>query len=154
MQDAQANSLGNELLVGTKVVDQGRVKVCRELCHLIRAHLPQLKPGGQCLTEPSQLVYLKPLRLEGFPRIHGQLARIGSRYQVLPSWGWGNHHIPGVQQLEERCGGFILWISRREMEIEDGEGHLRLSSRVRKYLPHAAFEDRCHATVQARVTIE
>jgi hypothetical protein len=40
------------------------------------------------------------------------------------------------------------------MEIEDGEGHLRFSSRVRKYLPHATFENRCHATVQARITIE
>jgi len=47
-----------------------------------------------------------------------------------------------------------MWVSRREMEIEHGEGHLGLSSWVLKYLSHAAFEDRCHATVQARITIE
>jgi PIN domain nuclease of toxin-antitoxin system len=59
-----------------------------------------------------------------------------------------------VQQLQERRGIFILWISRWEMEIKHGEGHLRLFSGVRNYLPHAACEDRGHAPVQARVTIE
>jgi len=101
IQDAQADSSGNELFVGTKVVDQGRIKVHCELRHLFQAHVPQFKPTGQCLTEPSQLIDIELFCLEGFAMIHGQLARIGRSNQVLPSRGGRNHHIPRTQQLEE-----------------------------------------------------
>jgi hypothetical protein len=70
--------------VGRKVVNEGGVKVHRELRDLCKLHLPQLKPAGQYLTEPSQLIDIELLRLECFPGIHGQLARIGSSYQLLP----------------------------------------------------------------------
>ena len=46
------------------------------------------------------------------------------------------------------------WVTRQEMKIEYGEGHLRLSSRIRKDPPHAAFDDRRDDTVQARIPIE
>jgi hypothetical protein len=128
MQDAQTDSPGNELFVGTKVVDQGRIQVCCELRHLFQAHLPQFKPAGQCLTEPSQLVDIELTCLEGFSMIRLQLTRIGSSYQVLPSGGWGNHHIPGLKQLEEQQGMFMEWITGQEMKIEDGEGHAGLLS--------------------------
>ena len=46
------------------------------------------------------------------------------------------------------------WITRQEMKIEYGEGHMGLLLRIRKDLPHAAFDDRRDTTVQARITIE
>jgi hypothetical protein len=45
-------------------------------------------------------------------------------------------------------------VAREEMKVEYGEGHLRLSSRIRKDPPHAAFDDRRDDTVQARIPIE
>jgi len=40
------------------------------------------------------------------------------------------------------------------MKIEHGEGHAGLLLCIHKDPPHAAFDDRCDATVQARITIE
>src|SRR5262249_47051556 len=53
VQDAYAASPRYELFVGTKVVDQGTTEIRGELRDLFRAHLPQFKPAGQRLTEPS-----------------------------------------------------------------------------------------------------
>jgi len=46
------------------------------------------------------------------------------------------------------------WVTRQEMKIEYGEGHTGLLSCIRKDPPHAAFDDRCDPTMQARITIE
>src|SRR5262249_44391232 len=75
MQDAQTDSPGHELLVGSKVVDEGGIKLCGELRHLFEPHLPQFKSAGQCLTESSQLVDIELCCLEGFAMIHGSLPR-------------------------------------------------------------------------------
>jgi hypothetical protein len=112
MQDTQTHSPGHELFRRTKVVNQGRIQVYCELRHLFQAYVPQFKPAGQCLTEPSQLVDIELFCLEGFAVIHGQLTRIGRSDQVLPRWGGSNHHIPGLQQLEEQHGMFMEWIIR------------------------------------------
>jgi hypothetical protein len=48
----------------------------------------------------------------------------------------------------------MVRVARKELKVEYGEGHLRLSSRIRKGPPHAAFDDRRDNTVQARITIE
>jgi hypothetical protein len=40
MQDAHADCPGYELFVGTKVVNQGTIQICRELRQLFQAHLP------------------------------------------------------------------------------------------------------------------
>src|SRR5262252_5574981 len=126
MQDAHADTPGYELFVGTKVIDQGRMQICGELRHLFQAHLPQFKPAGQCLTEPSQLIDIELFCLKGFATIHRQRARIGCRYQVPPRWGGGNDHIPGLEQLEERQGIWMEWVAREETKIEYGEGHTGL----------------------------
>jgi hypothetical protein len=92
--------------------------------------------------------------LKGFATIHGQRARIGCSYQALPRWGGGNDHIPGLEQLEEPQGICMEWVTRQEMKIEYGESHTGLLLCIRKDPPHAAFDDRCDTTVQARITIE
>ena len=72
----------------------------------------------------------------------------------MPRWGGGNDHSPRWEQLEEQQGICMEWITRQEMKIEYGEGHMGLLLRIRKDLPHAAFDDRRDTTVQARITIE
>jgi|SRR5215471_7470656 len=126
MQDAQADSSGHELFMGTKVVDQGRIQICGKLHHLCQTHLPQDKPAGQGLTEPSQFIDVELFSLKGFAMIHDQLARIGRSDQVLPCWGGGDYHIPGLKQLEEQQGTCVEWVTRQEMKIEYGEGHVGL----------------------------
>jgi len=42
---------------------------------------------------------------------------------------------------------FMEWITRQEMKIEHGESRAGLCLGVCKDLPHAAFDDRCDATV-------
>src|SRR3974377_2568644 len=91
---------------------------------------------------------------KGYATIHGQRVRIGCSYQVLPRWGGGNDHIPGLEQLEELQGICMEWVTRQEMKIEYGEGHTGLLLCIRKDPPHAAFDARCHTTVQARITIK
>jgi hypothetical protein len=59
-----------------------------------------------------------------------------------------------LELLEEQGGIWMERVARKEMKVEYGEGHLRLSSRIRKDPPHAAFDDRRDNTVQARITIE
>jgi hypothetical protein len=49
---------------------------------------------------------------------------------------------------------FMERVTRQETKIEHGEGHAGLLSRVRKDLPHATFDNRSDATVQARIVIE
>src|SRR5215472_15363872 len=61
MQDAHADSPGYELFMGTKVVDQDTIEIRRELRDLFRAHLPQFKPAGQRLTEPSAFSRRTPI---------------------------------------------------------------------------------------------
>jgi hypothetical protein len=154
MQDAHADASAHELFVGAKVIDQGRIQICGEFCHVFQANLPQFKPAGQCLTEPSQPIDIELFRLKGFAMVHGQRTRIGCSYQVLPCRGGGNDHIPRLEQLEEQRSIRMEWVTRKETKIEDGERHTGLLLRIRKDLPHAAFDDRCDTTVQARVTIE
>jgi hypothetical protein len=59
-----------------------------------------------------------------------------------------------LEQLEEQQGICMEWVTRQEMKIEYGEGHTGLLSCIRKDPPHAAFDDRCDPTMQARITIE
>jgi hypothetical protein len=73
---------------------------------------------------------------------------------VLPRWGGSDHHIPGLKLPEEQQGMVMEWITRQAMKIEHSEGHAGLPLRIRKYPPHAAFDDRCHTTMQAWITIE
>ena len=42
-------------------------------------------------------------------------------------------------------------VTREEMKIKRGEGHLRLLLCIRKESPHAAFDDRRDNTMQARI---
>jgi hypothetical protein len=154
MQDAHADASAHELFVGAKVIDQRRIQICSELRHLFQAHLPQFKPAGQCLTEPSQPIEIELFCLKGLAMVHGQRARIGCSYQVLPRRGGGNDDIPGLQQLEEQQRIRMEWFTRKETKIEYGEGHTGRLLRIRKDPPHAAFDDRCDTTMQARVTIE
>ena len=46
------------------------------------------------------------------------------------------------------------WVTRQEMKIEYGERHTGLLLCIRKDPSHAAFDDRCDTTVQARIAIE
>jgi len=96
------------------------------LRHLFPAHLSQRKPAGQCLTKPSQLGDIELVCLEGFAMIHRQRTRVGRSYQMLPRWGGGDYHIPGLEQLEEQEGMFMKWVTRQEMKIEHSEGHAGL----------------------------
>ena len=73
---------------------------------------------------------------------------------MLPLGGGRNDHIPGLEQLEEQQGIRMERVTREEMEIEYGKGHPGLLLRIRKDPPHAAFDDRCDPTMQARITIE
>jgi hypothetical protein len=59
-----------------------------------------------------------------------------------------------LELLEEQRDICMERVTRKEMKVEYGEGHLRLSSRIREDPPHAAFDDRRDYTVQARITIE
>jgi hypothetical protein len=59
-----------------------------------------------------------------------------------------------LEQLEEPQGICMEWVTRQEMKIEYGESHTGLLLCIRKDLHHAAFDDRCDTTVQARITIE
>jgi hypothetical protein len=140
--------------VGRKVIDQGRIQIRGELRHLFQAHLPQFKPDGQRPTEPSQLTDIKLFCLKGFATIYAQRTRIDCSYQLLPRWGGSNDHIPGLQQLEEQLGIWMEWVTRQEIKIEYGEGHMGLPLRISEDPPHAAFDDRCDTSVQAGITIE
>jgi hypothetical protein len=154
MQDTHADSPGNELFEGTKVVDEGTTEIRGELRHLFRAHLPEFRPVGQRLTKPSQPVDIELFRLKGFAAIHDQRVRIGRSDQLPPRRGGGDDHIPGLELPEEQRGIRMERVAREEMKIEYGEGHRGLLLRIRKDLPHPAFDDRRDNTVQAPITIE
>jgi hypothetical protein len=154
MQDAHADSPGYELFGGTKVVDQGTIQIRGELRHLFKAHLPQFKPGRQCLREASQPVDIELFCLKGFATIHDQRVWIGQSYQLPPRRGGGDDHIPGLELPEDERGVCMEWVTRQEMKIEYGESHAGLLLCIRKDPPHAAFDDRCDTTVQTRITIE
>jgi len=65
---------------------------------------------------------------------------------------------PVAPQLQPRISTSLTdvteRVTRQEMKIEYGEGHRRLLLLIRKDPPHAAFDDRCDTTVQARIAIE
>ena len=145
---------GYELFGRTKVVDQGTTEIRGELRDLFKAHLPQVKPARQCLTEPFQLIGIELFRLKGFATMHGQPVRPGRSDQLPPRRGGGNDRVPGLELPEEERGICMERVARQQMKIEYGEGDTGLLLRIRKDPPHAAFDDRRDNAVQARVTIE
>jgi len=94
-----------------------------ELRHLFRAHLPQFKPAGQHLTEPSQPVGIELFRLKGFAAIDGQRAGTGCLYQLPPRRGGGDDRIPELKLPEEQGRICMVRVARQQMKIEHGEGH-------------------------------